>query len=66
MCNASKRDKKEVLWLISNMAANSEEDAISIVNSHLSFTLIMACGDNNYEIRREACWTLSNLCHSLK
>eukprot|EP00347_Sterkiella_histriomuscorum_P003385 403364502 len=59
---ASKKDKKEALWLISNMAANSEQDSESIILSSISFKLIMLTKDDQYDLRKEASWAISNFC----
>jgi hypothetical protein len=58
----AKHIRKEALWLVSNIAANSEEDAIKIIDSSIIINLIYACKDNTYETRKEAMWALSNIC----
>ena len=57
--------KKEALWLVSNIAANSEQDAIKIIESSLVINLIYACKDNAYEMKKEALWALSNICYMI-
>ena len=37
----TKAHKKEIMWLISNFAANSEQDSCKIVDSSLSFKIIL-------------------------
>lgn len=57
-----KSTRKEVLWIVSNIAANSEEDANAIVESELVNSLNLHCMDvSSHEIRKEACWALSNV-----
>lgn len=53
------------MWLVSNIAANSEEDANSIADSTLVVNLLCACRDSAHEIRKEAMWALSNLIYAL-
>ena len=53
--------RKEALWLVSNIAANSEEDANSIADSSLMLNLLCACRDSAHEMRKEAIWALSNI-----
>lgn len=59
-CN--KQIKKEAIWLLSNIAANSEQDAESLIDSNIIFNIIHSCRDNLYELRKEAIWAMSNIC----
>jgi hypothetical protein len=61
-----KNIRKEALWLVSNIAANSEEDANAVADSQVVLNLILSCRDNTIEVRKEAVWAISNICHSLK
>lgn len=54
--------RKEALWLLSNLAANSEEDATEILNSDLITNLIFSAKDKNLDLRKEALWVISNIC----
>lgn len=65
MAIGTKDHKREALWLISNIAANSELDSIALVKKGLVVNLIYASKDNNWEIKREAVWALSNICVSI-
>lgn len=62
----SKSHKKEALWLLSNVAANSEEDATAIIKKGLMINLINGAKDRNYDVRKEAIWAISNLCNTIK
>lgn len=61
----TKLTRKEALWLVSNISANSEEDANAIVDSGLFVNLLLACRDSALEMRKEAIWSLSNITHIL-
>jgi len=56
---------KEVLWLTSNIAANSERDSIELLKHGLVSNLIYSAKDRNPDHKKEALWALSNVCHSL-
>jgi hypothetical protein len=58
----TKDHKKETFWLLSNIAANNEEEAIIIIKKGLLTNLIYGSKDTNLNIRREAIWTISNIC----
>jgi len=55
-----KLTRKEALWLVSNIAANSEEDANALADSLIIGNLLSACRDSSVEMRKEAVWALSN------
>jgi len=61
----TKTTRKEALWVLSNIAANSEADAVAIANHQLIINLFYACRDNSFEIRKEAIWTLSNILYQV-
>ena len=61
----TKTTRKEALWVLSNIAANSEGDAVAIANHQLVINLFYACRDNSFEIRKEAIWTLSNILYQV-
>ena len=48
---------------MSNIAANSEEDATSIINNGLLINLVFAGREKNIEVKKEAIWVISNLCY---
>ena len=62
----TKTTRKEALWLISNIAANSEQEAIAISNSGLFVNLLMSCRDSSFDMRKEAVWAVSNVLHYLQ
>lgn len=49
------------MWLVSNIAANSDQDATAIANSQIMIPLLFACRDNAHEVRKEAIWALGNV-----
>ena len=57
--------KKEVLWLLSNVSANSSEDSAEIVRKGLISNIMYMASDKNLDIRKEAVWVLSNICFNL-
>ena len=61
----TKQTRKEALWLVSNIAANSDRDSEAIVDSQLMINLLCACRDSAYELRKEAIWVLSNIIHRI-
>jgi len=61
----TKQTRKEALWLVSNIAANSEADSQALVESPVAQHLLSACRDSSYELRKEGMWALSNLVHKL-
>jgi hypothetical protein len=58
---SEKLTRKEALWLVSNIAANSDEDATYLVDSDIIGALLLHCLDSAHDIRKEACWSLSNI-----
>jgi hypothetical protein len=62
----TKQVRKEALWLISNITANSEEDSIKVLDSNLVINIIYSCKDSTHEMRKEALWALSNICYSIQ
>jgi hypothetical protein len=58
----SKQDRINVIWVISNFAANSSRDSERIALSNLLYKLILFLNDKTYEIRKESIWTLCNIC----
>lgn len=58
----TKDHKRECFWVLSNIAANSEQEAIAIVKKGLLTNLIYGSKDKNFLIKREAIWTISNIC----
>lgn len=62
---ATKDIKKSLLWVLSNIAANSEEDAEKLVDSVIIMHLILCCNDSAFSMRKEAIWTISNIINSL-
>ena len=61
----SKQTRKEAIWLASNIAANSDADAQALCDSQIMVSLLMACRDSAYELRKEGMWALSNIIHRL-
>lgn len=61
----TKVTRKEALWLISNVAANSEQDANALADSPLMLNLLMSCRDTAHEVRKEAVWALSNVVYKI-
>jgi hypothetical protein len=61
----TKQTRKEALWLVSNIAANSETDSQALAESPIVHYLLCACRDSSYELRKEGMWALSNLVHKL-
>lgn len=61
----TKDHKKETLWIVSNVAANSERDAIAVITHGLIPSLIFSAKDNNIAVKREAIWAISNLCANI-
>lgn len=59
----SRTHKKEALWVLSNVAANSEDDAKAIIKKGLMTNLICCANDKNVDLRKEAIWVLSNICY---
>ncbi len=57
--------KKEGLWLLSNIAANSERDAIAIMNIDFFPLLISAALGKNFEMKKEAIYVISNMISSI-
>lgn len=51
-----------MLWVLANIAANSENEAIAVVNNNFLPNLIYYVSSRNYEVKREAVWVLSNIC----
>jgi hypothetical protein len=66
MTIGTKAHKKEVLWVISNIAANSDEEANAIVKKGLLINLINGAKEKNVDVRKEAIWVISNLCYIVK
>ena len=60
MCK--KADKIVIAWVLSNFAANSPRDSESIAMSSILYKLMLLLNDKNYDLRKEAMWTLNNLC----
>ena len=60
-----KQTRKEAIWLVSNIAANSDADAQALCDSDLMVYLLMACRDSAYELRKEGIWALSNIIHRM-
>ena len=58
--------RKEALWVLSNIAADSEESIGLIIRSGLIGNINLAVLDTNIDLRKEAIWTLSNICHTVK
>ena len=54
--------RKEALWLLSNVAANSEKDATEIIKRGLIPNIVYAARDKNNELKKEALWVLANIC----
>lgn len=54
--------RKEALWLLSNIAANSEKDASEIIKKGIVSNLVFAAKDKNNELKKEALWVLANIC----
>jgi hypothetical protein len=50
---------------LSNIAANSEQDAESLIDAQIFMHMILCCHDMNYELRKEAIWTISNICYKV-
>ncbi len=60
-----KKDRKEALWLVSNIAANSEIDAVLLAESTIPHNVLMSCKDSSAENRKEAVWALTNIVNKL-
>ena len=58
----SAEQKAEALWIISNIAANGEDESLIIINNGPLANMIYAVKDRNKNIKREAVWGLGNLC----
>lgn len=54
-------NKKDVLWTLSNIAANGENEAVAIVKSSLLTNIIYCAKDTCLAIRKQAVWALSNI-----
>ncbi len=61
-----KKDRKDAFWVISNIAVNSEQDAIILAQcTHVILSILIACKDNAFEMRKEGAWALSNIVYKL-
>lgn len=61
----TKQEKQEALWLLSNIAANSEKEAELLIDSQLIMNLIYSARDVCFTVRKESLWALTNICHSV-
>ena len=52
--------------MVSNIAANSEADAMIIAKSPLMTNLTIAMRDTAHEMRKEAVWAISNVVYNVK
>jgi hypothetical protein len=58
--------RKEALWLVSNIAANSEADAIALTKYTIMSNLMFAGRDTAHDMRKEAIWAISNIVYNIK
>ena len=61
-----KQVRKEALWLVSNIAANSEQDATVVANHQMMANILFAGRDNAHDMRKEAIWAISNIVYNIK
>ena len=61
----TKVTRKEAIWVVSNISANSEADAIAVAKHPSLINLLYACRDNSFDIRKEAIWALSNILYQV-
>jgi hypothetical protein len=60
-----KQTRKEALWLVSNIASNSEVEANMLADSSLIVNLLTSCHDSTLLMRKEAIWALTNIVHKM-
>ena len=65
MANFGNDTRAKTLWLISNIAVNSEADAMQIVKSGILGNVSIACLDNDSKVKDEALWAMSSIIVSL-
>ena len=61
----TKATRKEAIWVVSNISAKSEADAIAVAKHSSLVNLLYACRDNSFDIRKEAIWALSNILYQV-
>jgi hypothetical protein len=47
--------------VLSNISANSDEDACAVAKHDFMHNLLYSCRDNAFEMRKEAVWAVSNI-----
>mmetsp|Transcript_8989 Transcript_8989/g.6753 ORF Transcript_8989/g.6753 Transcript_8989/m.6753 type:complete len:95 (-) Transcript_8989:225-509(-) len=52
--------------MLSNFAANSERDAKAIMDTGLFYNLIYLAKERNIDVKKEAIWTISNICSTIQ
>mmetsp|Transcript_27034 Transcript_27034/g.51151 ORF Transcript_27034/g.51151 Transcript_27034/m.51151 type:complete len:579 (-) Transcript_27034:264-2000(-) len=57
---ARKGMKKEACWLVSNVAAGEPHQVQALINADVLPTIVWLISTAEFEIRREACWVLTN------
>lgn len=62
----SKTIKKKAIWLVSNIAANSEADAIALTKFKIMSNLVFAGRDPAHDMRYEAIFAISNIVYNIK
>ena len=61
LANVSKSEsKREVLWGLSNLSAGSIQHVHAIIDSPIFDKIVLALGDSNYSIKREAVYIIKN------
>ena len=66
MAGTENEARVKTLWLISNILANSEAEALCVAESGILANVRIACHDEDSKVRDEALWTMGSVIVCLK
>ncbi|KII70834.1 Importin subunit alpha-5 [Thelohanellus kitauei] len=55
--------KKEIYWVLSNIAAGTRSQMLTVLSSDFFPEIIKNLEEGPYEVKREACWVIINVIH---
>jgi len=64
MANGTAEARQKILFILTNILSNSEQDVAAVKRSGITSNIALALNDQSTAVRKEALWAVSTLLHA--